>query len=393
VAIAWAPERLREKTVIRLGGGIYHGDGQLDDQNLPIANDVQRYSLTRVDFPTLSYPVDPYLSQATGVVTPRLLDRKRKDMYVSQWGASLQQDLSHGIMGTVSYVGSKGTDLLTTSYVNAINPATGARLYPNFGIVEYRGNANNSNFNALQISVQRYFRRGLSLGVNYMWSHSIDDGSIGGGGADFPQFLTCRACERASSDQDVRHVFTANSVYELPFGQGKRHFSEPGLGRALLGGWQFSGIGSARTGLPVNVTVDRSSSDLTDGYATNQRPNVAPGVSLTPSGGPSPGGWINPAAFAVPAKGTWGNAGRNLARAPRLWQMDLSLSRNIELGERARLQFRAEAFNIFNRAQYGAPLADISAPPSFGRITSLVNNGPTGSGTPRQVQFALRLTF
>jgi outer membrane receptor protein involved in Fe transport len=393
VAIAWAPERFDAKTVIRVGAGIYHGDGQLDDQNLPIANDVERFSLTRVNFPTLAYPIDPFLRQATGVVTPRLLDRNRKDMYVSEWGASVQQDLSHGFVGTVSYVGSKGTNLLTTSYVNAINPATGARTYPDFGIVEYRGNTSNSNFNALDVSAQRYFRRGFSLGANYMWSHSMNDGSTGGGEAVFPQFLNCRACERASSDQDVRQVFTANSVYELPFGRGRRYFVEPGPGRALLGGWQLASVASARTGLPVNVTVDRASSDLSNGYNTNQRPNLAPGVSLTPAGGATPGDWINLAAFAVPAKGAWGNAGRNLVRAPGVWQMDLSLSRNIELRESAGLQFRAEAFNIFNRAQYGSPLADISAPSTFGRITTLVNNGPTGSGTPRQVQLALRLVF
>ena len=393
VAVAWAPERFHGKTVIRLGGGIYHGDGQLDDQNLPIANDVQRYSLTRVNFPTLSYPVDPFLAQATGVVTPRLLDRNRKDMYVSEWGASVQQDIGHGVMGTVSYVGSKGTGLLTTSYVNAINPATGTRPYPAFGIVEYRGNTSNSNFHALELSAQRYFRRGVSFGVNYMWSHSINDGSVGGGEAVFPQILNCRACDRASSDQDVRQVFTANTLYELPFGRGKRYLGESSLGRALLGGWQLASIGSARTGLPVNLTVDRGSGDLVDGYSTNQRPDLVPGMSLTPAGGAAPGDWINLAAFAVPAKGTWGNAGRNLVRAPGLWQMDLSLSRDIELRERARLQFRAELFNIFNRAQYGAPLADISAPSTFGRIATTVNSGPTGSGTPRQVQLALRFVF
>ncbi len=393
VALAWSPKVLKGRTVVRAGAGIYHGDGQLDDQNLPIANDVHRYSLTRVSFPSLSYPIDSYLQQATGVVTPRLLDRKRKDMYVSQWGVSLQQDLSHSLMGTLSYAGSKGTDLLTTSDVNAINPATGARPYPNFGIVEYRGNTSNSDYNALQLSAQRYFQRGLSLGANYMWSHSINDGSIGGGEAVFPQFLNCRACERASSDQDVRHVFTTNSVYSLPFGQGRRYLGARSIGRVLLGGWQLATIASARSGLPVNVTVDRGSSDLIDGYNTNQRPNILPGVALTPADGSSPGLWINPLAFAVPANGAWGNAGRNLVRAPPAWQVDLNLSRRIPVTETASLQVRAEVFNLFNHPQYGSPLADISAPSTFGRITTLVNTGPTGTSTPRQIQFALRLGF
>lgn len=116
-------------------------------------------------------------------------------------------------------------------------------------------------------------------------------------------------------------------------------------------------------------------------------------VSLTPPGGATPEQWINPAAFAIPAKGQWGNAGRNLARAPDCWQLDASLNRSIQITERLNLQFRAEGFNLFNRAQYGSPLAKISAPSTFGRIATLINNGPTGSGTPRQFQFALRLGF
>jgi len=392
-ALAWSPGRLHGNTVLRVGGGIYHGDGQLDDQNLPIANDVQRYSLTRVNFPALSYPVDPFLAQATGVITPRLLDRHRKDEYIGEWGASIQQKLSHAVVGTISYVGSKGTDLLTTSYVNGINPVTGTRPYPAFGIVEYRGNHSNSTFNGLQISAQRSFQSGLLFSANYLWSHSINDGATGGGEADFPQNLNCRACDRASSDQDIRQVFNANTVYELPLGRGKRYLTNASPARLLFGGWQLSAIATARTGLPVNVIIDRASGDLPDGYNTNQRPNLVPGISLTPQGGATPAQWINPAAFAVPSPGQWGNAGRNLARAEGTWQLDGSLNRRITLTERVNLQVRAEVFNLFNRAQYGAPLADISAPSTFGRITTLVNTGPTGSGTPRQFQLALRLGF
>lgn len=369
ISLAWAPDALHGDTVVRLGAGIYHGDGQLDDQNLPIANDVQRYSLTRVGIPALAYPVDPFIAQATGVVTPRLLDRHRKDEYVSEWGVSVQQKLSHSFVGTLSYAGSKGTDLLTTSYVNGINPATGARPYPAFGIVEYRGNNSNSTFESMQLSLQRRFQHGLLFSTNYLWSHSINDGATGGGEAVFPQNISCRACERASGDQDVRQVFNANAVYLLPFGAG------PGLAHTLFGDWQINGISTARTGLPVNVTVDRASGDLPDGYATNQRPNVMAGI------------------FSVPAPGQWGNAGRNLLRAAGTWQVDASISRSVTLTERFHLEFRAEGFNLFNHAQYGAPLADISVPSTFGRITTLVNSGSTGSGTPRQFQLALRLGF
>ena len=115
VSLAYAPAGFHCRAVLRTGFGILHGDGQLDDQNLPIANDVQRFNLTRIGFPDLSHPINPFLNQAVGVVTPRLLDRNRKDMYLAEWGASLQEDLGSGTVGTISYVASKGTHLLTTA--------------------------------------------------------------------------------------------------------------------------------------------------------------------------------------------------------------------------------------------------------------------------------------
>jgi hypothetical protein len=118
-----------------------------------------------------------------------------------------------------------------------------------------------------------------------------------------------------------------------------------------------------------------------------------PGVSLTPPGGSTPAQWFNPAAFAVPAPGTWGNAGRDLGRGPSLYQVDLSLSRRIALSERTRLEIRGEAFNILNRTQLGDPTGDLTVPAQFGIIQSTINTTPIGSGTPRQVQFMLRLFF
>ena len=132
---------------------------------------------------------------------------------------------------------------------------------------------------------------------------------------------------------------------------------------------------------------------MPDGNSGNQRPNLVPGVSLTPPGGSTPNDWINLAAFAVPASKTWGNLGRNDFRGPALWQIDTALQRRIALRERLALELRGECFNLLNRAQYGNPLADISAPATFGRITTLVNSSPTGSGTPRQFEIAAKLVF
>ena len=222
------------------------------------------------------------LLNGPGTVSPRDMDRNRKDMYVSQWGLSIQQALPHALVGTLSYVGSKGTNLLTTSYVNLINPATGLRMYPNFGQVEWRGNINNSSYQGLVASLQRSFTNGLLLSANYVYSHEIDQDSAGGGDSDFPQNPACLSCQRASGDYDVRHVFTANSVYELPFGPGRSFLSQPGIAEKILGSWSMQNIFTARSGLPINVTEDRSSTSVATGYTTNQRPNRVPGVSLTP---------------------------------------------------------------------------------------------------------------
>ncbi len=391
LGIAWA----LGKTVLRAGGGIYHSDGQEDDQNLPISNDVLRYTLSAVTLPGLNYPINSFLANTNGIVTPRDLYRDRKDMYVAAWTASIQRALPWKIVGTASYVGNKGTDILTTTYTNTINPLTGVQPYPQFGVVSWRGNDSNSTFHALQLNARRQFQNGWLLSANYMWSHSINDDGIGGGESDTPQDVFCRACEKASSDDDVRQMFNVSAVYELPLGGGRPRLSQSGAARAILGGWRLSGVGTARTGLPVNVVITRSNLALPDLYSVSgsERPNLVPGVSLIPPGGQTPNDWINPAAFAIPAPGTFGDAGRNLVRAPGLWQIDTALAKTVTFTERLGLQLRAEAFNLFNRAQYGSPQANLSSPLSFGVITTPVNQGATGSGTPRQIQLAMRLSF
>jgi hypothetical protein len=152
----------------------------------------------------------------------------------------------------------------------------------------------------------------------------------------------------------------------------------------------------ARTGFPVNVTIDRSASAVPDGNTTDQRPNLVAGVSLTPPGGPTIAEWINPAAFSIPAPGTFGDAPRDAACGPGAWQMDLGVEKQIPFTERARLEFRAEFFNLFNHPQYGLPQADFTGS-GFGSIIQTVNTttpvSPVGTGTPREIQFALRLVF
>jgi hypothetical protein len=227
-----------------------------------------------------------------------------------------------------------------------------------------------------------------------MWSHSINDGSIGGGDSDTPQDSFCRSCDKASSDFDVRHIFNLSAVYSLPFGMGKHYLSSPGVIRTLLGNWEVSAIGTAQTGLPVNITIDRSNASVPGLFSVSgsERPDYVPGQPLTPVGGSAPNQWINSAAFAVPAKGTFGNLGRNAFRAPGIAQLDLGVSKFVEVKERLSVRFRGDLFNVTNRAQYGAPNADVSAA-NFGVITTTVSNYATGRGTPRELQVSMKIIF
>jgi hypothetical protein len=394
LSIAWA----HGDTVLRAGGGIYHTDGQEDDQNLPISNTVDRYSFSNTAFPTLSFPLTPFLQYAEagglGVVSPRDLDRNRKDDYVAAWTASVQRKLPGNILGTASYLGNKGTDVLTTTYTNLVNPQTGVAPYPAFGPVSWRGDVGNSTFHALQLNARRAFQNGLLFSANYMWSHSINDGSIGGGESDTPQNSFCRSCDKGSSDDDVRQVFNLSAVYRLPFGAGKRYLGSPGIARTVLGGWTLSTVGTSQTGLPFNITIDRSNGSVPGNYAISgqERPNYVYGVSLTPAGGSTPGKWVNPAAFSTPASGTFGNLGHNAFRAPRISDVELALAKDVSIAERTTVRFRADVFNVLNRAQYGAPNADWSQT-NFGAITTTISSYATGRGTPREFQLSAKISF
>jgi Carboxypeptidase regulatory-like domain/TonB dependent receptor len=384
VGLAWS----HGNTVLRAGGGIYHTDGQLDDQDLPISNTVDAYSFSSTNplYTGLSYPLAPFLTYAQagglGVVSPRDLDRNRKDDYVSAWTAAVQQKLPFNLVGTVTYMGNKGTDVLTTTYVNLAQGPQNLVPYPAFGAVSWRGDVGNSTFEGLQGSIRRVLSNGFLLSANYMWSHSINDDSIGGGESDTPQDSFCRACDKASSDDDIRQTFNVSAVYSLPFKN------------RIWGNWELSAIGTAQTGLPVNITVDRSNSAVPGFFSISgeERPNYISGVSLTPVGGSNPNDWINLAAFAVPANQTFGNLGRNVFSAPGISQLDMGLSKFVNITEKLNLRFRADLFNVFNRAQYGAPNADISAS-NFGTITSTISNYATGRGTPRELQLSAKIVF
>lgn len=184
---------------------------------------------------------------------------------------------------------------------------------------------------------------------------------------------------------------SANAIYDLPFGPGKRFLHDGGFVGKLVGGWALTGIASASTGRPIDILVDRSPTDLPDGVTRNQRPDLVPGVSIYPAH-QTINNWFNPAVFAVPALGMWRALGRNVGRGHGYYEIDTALEKQTPITERLVLKFRAEAFNLLNHPTYGDPASDISSS-SFGVITTPLNTGATGIGMPRRLQLMLRLEF
>ncbi len=280
--------------------------------------------------------------------------------------------------------------MLDRSSANLIDPATGRRPLPEFGRVDIKSSGSSTNFNGLQVSLQRPFSDGLLVGTQYMWSHSFDEGALGGGESTAPQNVACRHCEYASTNQDIRHTLTMNWVYQLPFGQDRRYQPGGALGR-LLEGWNFPGLLQARTGRPLTISVNRSTADLPDGNNSGQRADSVAGVPPIPEN-QTPEQWLDLAAFAVPARGTWGNLGRNTFRGPGLFQFDLALQRRLQISGDRNFELRVEAFNAFNQQNLANPNTNISSGPAFGRITGPLNLG-YGTGTARQMQFMARFNF
>jgi hypothetical protein len=377
--------------VIRTGFGIYYGGNQNDDFSDPMESAVPRYSISSTDVPNLSYPIDPFVNPQFALYGPKAIDRHRKDLSYDNWSFALEQQLPSDFTGQIAYVGDVGRHLFTRYQINLINPLTGKRPLAQFSQFGLKANDGNESFNALQFSLRRRFVHGFLWQTQYMWSHGITDGSIGAGESVTFQNMSCRACDRSNSPYDIRHTMTSNAIYELPWGPGRQYLNGHGLLPTIFGGWQLSGLATASTGRPVNVTIKRSASQLPDGNTGSQRPNLVPGVSIY-AANQTIDNWFNPAAFALPAKGTWGNLGRYIARGPGYYEIDTALQKKFRLSERFGLNFRAEGFNLFNHPIFANPNGNVSSG-GFGQITSILNTGAVGTGTPRRIEFAMRLDF
>jgi hypothetical protein len=246
------------------------------------------------------------------------------------------------------------------------------------------------------VDVTRRLSQGLQIRGAYTWSKSLDDGtalnsSVGANAPGFVMFPANPKLDWGPANSDARHIAVINSSYELPFGAGKKLLAGVhGMAQKMAGGWTLSCVETLQSGFPF--TPQLGFNPTNNGDSRNPiRPSWNPAFTGQMIPG-SPNQYFNPNAFILPAQGTYGNLGRNVLVGPGLATTDLSVAKNTTISEKVRLQFRAEFFNIFNRANFGSPNAVVytsataTPSPTAGVITST-------STTSRQIQFGLKLLW
>lgn len=393
LGVAWQPFR-GTGTVIRSGFGMFYDLG---------------YAFTGTPFSPGNYPYtrntlyrnvaidDPRLRGQAGAISlnppyPRLFayDEDYQLPYSLQYSAAIEQPLGPANSVSVSYVGSAGRNLARVESLR-----TQTLQNPLFTRVDYVTNGAYSDYHSLQAQYTRRMTRGLQALVSYTWAKSLDtasDESITNLQAPLQRYAA--SADRGPSSFDVRHQFTGSASYEIPV------WSQQRVVRALFAGFALDSIVRFRTATPVTVVTGRDPLGL--GLTNVARPDLRLGQPLYLEGDQYPGGRIiNRAAFdadAPLAQGRQGTLGRGSLRGFGLQQVDLSLRRRFRLWETGNLDFRADAFNLFNRANFANPIAILTSA-NFGRSTQLLSTGLGGInplfqiGGPRSLQLALRLQF
>jgi Carboxypeptidase regulatory-like domain/TonB dependent receptor-like, beta-barrel len=337
-------------------------------------------------------------------VMRRAQDPNQRSAYIQQFNFGIQRELTRDLLLDVSYVGNEGTKLPGFRNINpftVINNANGSqsagpRPYAAFGDIQWMENRVKSNYNALQVGLEKRFSKGLSALASYTWGKALTDEpdhistSGGGPGLDTGTFKSPQdsynlKAERGLAEFDIKQRFVLSYVYDLPFGRG-RTFGQAWNRAAdfILGGWQISGIHVVQGGLGLTATLG-GSTVLNLGGERQARPNLIANPEL-PSSQRTVTRWFNTDAFATfdPAPQAFGTSGVGVMRGPGYVDFDFNLAKNFQLDEQRRVQFRAELFNAFNHANFNPP--DIRRDAStFGQILS--------AGNARIIQFALKLYF
>ncbi|MGB9178368.1 MAG: TonB-dependent receptor [Pyrinomonadaceae bacterium] len=359
-----------------------------------------------------------FTDTTAGGLAPNAVEPGFDNAYIQSWNFNVQREVMGNIAVTVGYFGSKGSHLRLSRNINQIR-ADGirpfVRLSPNspflanslLGNITEREGTGNSNYNALWVTANRRFSRGLQFNASYTFSKSIDYNSQSSQGVTLQDSYNIRG-DRGLSDFDARHRFVVNAIYELPF-----------KGNQLVAGWQLAIITQSQSGNPVTIlagnagaisaTIGAANSNSLTGLAT-LRPDVNGPITITGRpeqwftatvcdprpGGVCPAGstFILPIAF-VGGRNVFhfGSLGRNVVIGPRFNNTDFSVIKNTKIGESMRVQFRAEFFDVFNHTNFGQPgrVAQVGST-TFGVISN-TRFGTGDSGSSRQVQFALKFSF
>jgi carboxypeptidase family protein/TonB-dependent receptor-like protein len=323
------------------------------------------------------------VARAAGLA-PSSVDPDLDNAYVQSWNLNLQREITPSLGLTVGYFGSKGTHLRISRNINqpinGVRPfarlSTNSPISPNTTLnnITEISSAGNSSYNALWVTANKRLSRGLQFNASYTYSKSIDYNSLNSQGIVVQNSYDLRN-DRGLSDFDARHRFVINTLYELPF-----------KGSRLVDGWQLSTIVQLQSGNPVTIIT---SDNTFTGVNNTLRPDlVGPIVILE-----DPRRWFDISAFVTPTSPTshFGNLGRNTVTGPGFHNVDFSVLKNTKITESLNVQFRTEIFDLFNHANFGQP-GRVVGSQTFGQITN--TRFATGdSGSSRQVQFALKLTF
>jgi len=383
-----ATYRLGEKTVVRAGYGIYYNPNQMNSftfltNNPPIAA-VTTYTNDPTN-PTLSF--DNPSGVAGPITRPDMISPTRDlpNARKSQWSLDLQREVGMGMAVDLQYLASHTEHLDRSFFNNTPQPGPGTvdARRPSQRYRSRRIIANDlvSDYDAVSVILRKKMSHGLQADVHYTWSKTRDMAThSNGGGATMDNYDIWR--DYGPSNWDVPHRFVASYIYDIPF----LKTSSNAILRHVVAGWQVSGVTTLQSGMPVNVTISPDRANI--GITGLQRPDLIGAVpSMNCDTNPTTREPINcydSAAFALPAQFTFGNAGRNILRGPKLLNTDLSLAKTVQLGGTARVQLRAEIFNLFNNVNFGNPNG-VWGTANFGRITT--------ASPMRQIQLGARFLF
>ncbi len=388
------------KTSIRGGAGMYYTPPQSSQFNpfTNIAPFAPTFIFNGVDF------ADPYRSvgvanpfpdqygptirgpEATFTTPASIRGYFVKDWRIPQlatWNLIRERQIGATWMARAGYYGNKGTYLSFNGPTRELNPAIyipGAstvantqsrRPYTNYSNIGEVQSGNNSHYNSLQLTLEKRFGKGLSVLTNYTWQKTIDD---------FGWTNTYnRRYDYAISNDDVTHAFKFSNIYEVPRFQFSNGFAD-----RLINGWSMNSIVLWQSGFPMTISSGVDNSFTGIGRDRADHLGGTPQLSYDRSHADMIAMWFDTSRFAVNAPGTFGNSGRNNLRGPRSFNTDLALIKNTGITERTSVQFRAEAFNVFNNVNFNGPSTNRSSA-QFGRITSAQD--------PRILQLALKFLF